>query len=173
MKVVVGKTLGHATPMFIDKMEYVIFRPYWSPPPSIIRSEIVPHARRDPSYLDSRGHGDRRERRRGRAGAPRHPREPGRGGAGRLYVRQRPGEKNSLGLAKFIFPNYENVYMHGTPAQSLFSRARRDFSHGCIRLEDPRASPQWVLRDRPEWTRERIEPRCRATGRRRSTSSRS
>ena len=56
---------------------------------------------------------------------------------GKLFVRQKPGEKNSLGLAKFIFPNAENIYMHGTPAQSLFARARRDFSHGCIRLEDP------------------------------------
>jgi murein L,D-transpeptidase YcbB/YkuD len=77
--------------------------------------------------------------------------------AGKLFVRQKPGEKNSLGLAKFIFPNSENVYMHGTPAQSLFARARRDFSHGCIRLEDPPRLAEWVLRDQPEWTRERID----------------
>jgi murein L,D-transpeptidase YcbB/YkuD len=77
--------------------------------------------------------------------------------AGKLFVRQKPGEKNSLGLAKFIFPNADNVYMHGTPAQSLFARARRDFSHGCIRLEDPARLAGWVLRGSPEWTRERIE----------------
>ena len=74
--------------------------------------------------------------------------------SGRLFVRQKPGEKNSLGLAKFIFPNSENIYMHGTPAQSLFARARRDFSHGCIRLEDPAALAEWVLRKEPGWTRE-------------------
>ncbi len=51
----------------------------------------------------------------------------------------------------------ENVTMHGTPAQQLFSRVRRDFSHGCIRLEDPAAFAGWVLRDQPEWTRERID----------------
>ena len=77
--------------------------------------------------------------------------------AGRLFIRQKPGPKNSLGLAKFIFPNADNVYMHGTPAQQLFSRARRDFSHGCIRLEDPARFAEWVLRDQPEWTRERID----------------
>ncbi len=77
--------------------------------------------------------------------------------AGRLQLRQRPGPQNSLGLAKFIFPNTEDIYMHGTPAQQLFSKARRDFSHGCIRVEDPEALAQWVLRDQPEWTKEKIE----------------
>jgi murein L,D-transpeptidase YcbB/YkuD len=57
---------------------------------------------------------------------------------------------------KFLFPNDENVYMHATPAMQLFSRSRRDFSHGCVRLEDPIALAEWVLKDRPEWTRERI-----------------
>jgi hypothetical protein len=77
--------------------------------------------------------------------------------AGTLTLRQRPGPKNSLGLAKFIFPNDENVYMHGTPASQLFSRARRDFSHGCIRLEDPARFAEWVLRDQPEWDRAHID----------------
>jgi murein L,D-transpeptidase YcbB/YkuD len=77
--------------------------------------------------------------------------------SGKLFLRQKPGPRNSLGLAKFIFPNDDNVYMHGTPSQQLFSRARRDFSHGCIRLEDPARFAQWVLRDQPEWTRQRID----------------
>ena len=76
---------------------------------------------------------------------------------GRLFVRQKPGPKNSLGLAKFIFPNSENVYMHGTPAPQLFARTRRDFSHGCIRLEDPAALAEWVLRDNPAWPRTKID----------------
>jgi murein L,D-transpeptidase YcbB/YkuD len=157
MNVVVGKSLGHATPIFIDQMEYVVFRPYWNPPPSIVREEIVPKARRDPDYLGREGmeivaSGDEDA-----PALPPTPENLDAVAAGRLSVRQRPGEKNALGLAKFIFPNSENVYMHGTPAQSLFSRARRDFSHGCIRLENPAALAAWVLRDQPEWTPARIE----------------
>jgi murein L,D-transpeptidase YcbB/YkuD len=161
MNVVVGKTLGHQTPIFVEQMEYVIFRPYWNPPPSIVRSEIVPKARRDPSYLDRQ---DMEIVASGADDAPALPVTPANLDAvahGRLAVRQRPGEKNALGLAKFIFPNAENVYMHGTPAQSLFARARRDFSHGCIRLEDPAQLGEWVLRDQPEWTRERIDAAMR------------
>jgi murein L,D-transpeptidase YcbB/YkuD len=157
MNVVVGKTMGHATPVFVGQMAYVVFRPYWSPPPSIVRSEIVPHARRDPSYIERQNmeivaSGDERA-----PALPATPENLDKVAAGKLFVRQKPGDKNSLGLAKFIFPNSENVYMHGTPAQSLFARARRDFSHGCIRLEDPPRLAEWVLRDQPEWTRERID----------------
>jgi murein L,D-transpeptidase YcbB/YkuD len=157
MNVVVGKTLGHQTPIFVEHMEYVVFRPYWNPPPSIIRSEIVPKARQDPSYLDRQSMEIVAS---GAEGAPALPGTPANLDqvlAGKLFVRQKPGDKNSLGLAKFIFPNSESIYMHGTPAQSLFARARRDFSHGCIRLEDPAGLGEWVLRDQPEWTRERIE----------------
>ena len=163
MNVVVGKTLGHATPIFIDQMEYVIFRPYWSPPPSIIRSEIVPHARRDPSYLERQ---DMEIVASGDESAPALPATPenlDKVVAGKLFIRQKPGDKNSLGLAKFIFPNSENVYMHGTPAQSLFARARRDFSHGCIRLEDPARLAAWVLRNQPEWTAEKIAAAMQGT----------
>ena len=73
-----------------------------------------------------------------------------------MRVRQRPGANNALGLIKFDFPNREGVYLHGTPAQALFARSRRDFSHGCVRVADPVALAEWVLRDRPEWTRARI-----------------
>jgi murein L,D-transpeptidase YcbB/YkuD len=73
-----------------------------------------------------------------------------------LGIRQRPGPDNALGLAKFDFPNQFDVYMHGTPSTELFSKSRRDFSHGCIRVEDPVSLSQWILRDRPEWTAENI-----------------
>ncbi|HEX9188268.1 MAG TPA: L,D-transpeptidase family protein [Vicinamibacteria bacterium] len=157
MNVVVGKTLGHKTPIFVEQMEYVIFRPYWSPPPSIVRSEIVPHARRDPSYVERQNMEIVASGHESAPPLPATPENLEKVVAGRLFIRQKPGEKNSLGLAKFIFPNAENVYMHGTPAQSLFARARRDFSHGCIRLEDPARLAEWVLRDSPEWPRERID----------------
>ena len=75
---------------------------------------------------------------------------------GILRLRQRPGPRNSLGLVKFVFPNDANVYLHGTPAQELFGRSRRDFSHGCVRVEDPAALAAWVLRNDPAWNQERI-----------------
>jgi murein L,D-transpeptidase YcbB/YkuD len=157
MNVVVGKSLQHKTPIFVDRMQYVVFRPYWNPPYGITVKEIVPHARRDPGYvarenLEIVASGDDDA-----APLPVTPENLDKVVAGTLFVRQKPGPKNSLGLAKFIFPNTESIYMHGTPAQGLFSRARRDFSHGCIRLEDPLRLAQFVLRDQPDWTRERIE----------------
>jgi L,D-transpeptidase YcbB len=76
--------------------------------------------------------------------------------AGNLYIRQMPGPKNSLGLVKFIFPNSSNIYMHDTPAQEFFAKSRRDFSHGCIRLEKPADLAVWVLRDIPGWDMDRV-----------------
>jgi murein L,D-transpeptidase YcbB/YkuD len=162
MRVVVGRSLNNRTPIFTEQMEYVVFRPFWNPPYGIAAKEIVPHARRDPSYLERE---DLEIVASGDESAPALPATPENLDAivaGRLVVRQRPGPKNSLGLAKFIFPNHENVYMHGTPATQLFSRTRRDFSHGCIRVEDPAGLAEWVLRDVPGWTRERIEAAMQA-----------
>ncbi len=76
--------------------------------------------------------------------------------AGKLFIRQKPGPKNSLGLAKFIFPNNYDVYFHDSPEHELFSKSRRDFSHGCIRLEKPADLAVWVLRNNPGWTMERV-----------------
>jgi murein L,D-transpeptidase YcbB/YkuD len=76
---------------------------------------------------------------------------------GSLRVRQTAGTHNALGLVKFLFPNDNNVYLHSTPQQALFSRTRRDFSHGCIRVEDPAELAEWVLRAQPEWSREKID----------------
>jgi murein L,D-transpeptidase YcbB/YkuD len=71
-------------------------------------------------------------------------------------VRQKPGPKNALGLIKFIFPNDQNVYLHSTPSEALFAESRRDFSHGCIRVENPAALAEWVFRNNPGWTKEKI-----------------
>ena len=76
--------------------------------------------------------------------------------SGKLRLRQRPGLKNALGPVKFVLPNEYNVYMHDTPAKSLFARARRDFSHGCIRLERAEDLAEWVLREESGWSRDRI-----------------
>ncbi|HET9369742.1 MAG TPA: L,D-transpeptidase family protein [Vicinamibacterales bacterium] len=157
MNVVVGQSMNHQTPIFVEQMEYVVFRPYWYPPYSITSREIVPKALKDPAYMDREAleivaTGDDNA-----ASLPATPENLALVRQGKLFVRQRPGPKNSLGLAKFIFPNDDNVYMHGTPAEALFARARRDFSHGCIRLEDPARFAEWVLREQPEWTRARID----------------
>ena len=156
MRVVVGRAMRTQTPVFANNMRYVIFRPYWLVPPSIQRAELVPKTRRDPNYLADHGF----EVVDGSGNIV--PSSPAtdevisglRSGA--LSIRQLPGPKNALGLVKFMFPNQYNVYMHGTPEQELFARSRRDFSHGCIRVEDPVALAAWVLRGKPEWTVDKI-----------------
>ena len=157
MNVVVGKAeLGRETPLFERDMKYIVFRPYWVIPRGILREETLPGIRRDRQYLERNnmelysGSGDT-----GPA-VPATAASLDRVARGQLGIRQRPGPRNSLGLAKFIFPNDFNVYMHGTPATELFSRARRDFSHGCIRLEDPALLATWVLRNPASWSAEQV-----------------
>ena len=71
-------------------------------------------------------------------------------------IRQLPGPGNSLGKVKFLFPNSFNIYFHDTPAKSLFSREKRAYSHGCIRLEEPEKMANYLLRNNSEWTASRI-----------------
>ena len=154
--VIVGRALKTETPVFSDEMRYLVFRPYWNVPRSITRNEVLPAIGRDPAYLAKhdmeivQGGGDD-----AKVLAP-TPASVALLRDGAARVRQRPGSNNSLGLVKFIFPNDANIYLHSTPAQSLFGRSRRDFSHGCVRVGDPVALAAWSLRDQPEWTRERI-----------------
>lgn len=156
MNVIVGRALDTETPLLVEHMRYVTFRPYWNVPPSITRGEILPQLERDAGYLDRQnmeivsGWTDEATR------VEPTPENLARLREGRLRVRQRPGPGNSLGLVKFSFPNDDNIFIHGTPAPHLFGRARRDFSHGCVRAEDPLTLARWVLRDQPEWTRERM-----------------
>ena len=156
MRAIVGRAHDTRTPVFVDEMQHVIFRPYWNVPASILRNEILPVLARDPGYLRRnememvRGQGDDA---RGEADTAQNHALLARGV---LRLRQRPGPRNSLGLIKFVFPNDDNVYMHATPAQALFAHSRRDFSHGCVRVEDPAALAAWVLKKQPGWTQERI-----------------
>ena len=154
MKVIVGKALRTRTPLLAEAMRAIEFSPYWNVPPSIARAETVPRLRRDPGYLEREGLEFVTP-----SGqvvttlAPSHLDAVLRGG---WRIRQRPGPQNALGGIKFVFPNNANVYLHDTPARRLFERERRDFSHGCIRLEAPVALAQFVLRDEPAWTADRI-----------------
>ncbi len=154
MKVIVGKAFNTRTPLFDEDMRFIEFSPYWNVPPSIARGEVVPKIRRNPGYFHDQGfefvtgagqvvtslsgeHLDAVLR-------------------GAWRIRQRPGPKNALGDIKFVFPNNDNIYLHHTPAVDLFGRDRRDFSHGCIRVEAPVELAKFVLQDEPEWTEERI-----------------
>ena len=157
MNVVVGKAYNHNTPVFEDNMQYVIFRPYWSVPYSIAKAEFIPKIVRDPDYLEKKGFSvvDSRQQVVTSGIVSADVLQQLR--AGKLFIRQNPGPKNSLGLVKFIFPNDYNVYMHDTPDQVFFSKTRRDFSHGCIRLEKPADLAVWVLRGNPgNWDMARV-----------------
>jgi L,D-transpeptidase YcbB len=156
MNVVVGKAYGHDTPVFSDTMEYVVFRPYWEVPYSITRAELIPHIMRDPDYLAKKDFEIVDSKQNVVSSGTVTSEVLSELRAGKLFIRQKPGPMNSLGLAKFLFPNSYNVYMHDTPATELFSKSRRDFSHGCIRLERPADLAAWVLRDNPGWTPDRI-----------------
>lgn len=153
MDVVVGDAFNHRTPVFSGSLQYLVFSPYWDVPASITRREILPKAQRDDGYL-ARGNYE----------------VVGNGGAvlgtsvsavaavaaGRARIRQKPGPTNSLGGVKFIFPNSYNVYLHDTPAQSVFSRVRRDASHGCIRVADAVRLATFLLRNTVGWDSTRI-----------------
>ena len=151
MNIVVGKAYGHDTPVFSDTMQYVVFRPYWNVPYSISKAEFLPHVARDPEYLAKKGFEVVSSGKDVVTSGAVTQDTLAQLRAGKLYIRQMPGPKNSLGLVKFIFPNSSNVYMHDTPAQEFFARSRRDFSHGCIRLEKPADLAVWVLRENPGW----------------------
>jgi len=163
MKVVVGRSYGHHTPVFSDSMKYVVFRPYWEVTPSIIRGEMIPHILKETGYLAAKELEIVDARQKVVSTGAVTDEELAQLRAGKLFIRQRPGPENSLGLVKFVFPNNYNVYMHDTPATELFSQSRRDFSHGCIRLEKPAELAAWVLRDNPGWNPERIRAAMNAS----------
>jgi murein L,D-transpeptidase YcbB/YkuD len=154
-RVVVGKAVGTRTPLFGAAMRFIEFSPYWNVPPSIALKETVPRLRRDPAYFDREGFELVAS-----SGEVVHSLTPANLDAvvrGRWRIRQRPGPLNALGGIKFVFPNHDNIYLHHTPATELFERDRRDFSHGCIRVQMPVDLAQFVLRDEPgEWTADRI-----------------
>ena len=150
MRVVVGKP-DTQTPIFNDTMTYIVFAPYWNVPTDIAQNETLPEVVRDPGFLNRMNMAVVDP-----AGNEVDPASIDLENPGSYRFRQRPGTSNALGLVKFMFPNQFNVYLHDTPADSLFARASRSFSHGCVRLEQPEKLAQYVLRDQPEWTSERI-----------------
>jgi murein L,D-transpeptidase YcbB/YkuD len=162
MKVVVGKP-ENRTPIFSDLMTTTVFSPYWNVPDSIVEGETAPAAARDPGFLKRNNIEILRV---SKSGATRvdpstvNWDDPDELKA--LAFRQKPGAQNALGHVKFLFPNPYDVYLHDTPADSLFARQGRAFSHGCVRVEQPEALAKWVMQDSPEWTDEKILEAMRA-----------
>jgi L,D-transpeptidase YcbB len=151
MNVVVG-TKATQTPIFNDEMSYLVFSPYWNVPDSIAQGETLPGMMRDPAYL-ARNNMEVIDT----SGQVVDPSSMDTEALENYRFRQRPGRANSLGLVKFMFPNQFSVYLHDTPATSLFTRANRAFSHGCVRLAEPVALAAYVLRDQREWNAKAIE----------------
>jgi L,D-transpeptidase YcbB len=156
MKVVVGQAPDHKSPVLLSQLELVIFRPYWNVPPSIQHNELLPEIMKDPSWVSANNF--EMVTPRGEVAGDGKVSEDmlSELDAGKLQLRQKPGPKNTLGLVKFVFPNEYGVYMHDTSARWLFARERRDLSHGCIRVEKPEELAEWVLREQPGWSPERI-----------------
>jgi len=155
--VIIGKAYGHKSPVFEKEIQYVVFRPYWNVTPSIQRNEIVPHIQKDPNYIAK--HDFEVVTPTGEVVTDNQVSPEVLEGIRSLHlmVRQKPGDTNSLGLVKIIFPNPDNVYLHGTDAPELFSPDVRDFSHGCVRVEKPADLVAWVLRNNPGWDLERVK----------------
>lgn len=154
MKVIVGRALETRTPLISEDLAFIEFSPYWNVPRSIATEETVPRLQRDPAYWTREGFEFV-----GAGGRVDTVLSEGQLQAvlrGEARIRQRPGPANALGDIKFVFPNNDAIYLHHTPSVGLFSRERRDFSHGCIRVEDPVALAKFVLREQPDWTEERI-----------------
>lgn len=161
MRIVHGKAsvAGQHTKIFRDRMQEVVFGPYWNVPPSIAKKELLPRMQEDWGYL-SRNHYELVNSFGASAGTRVSPDTLSAVAAGKLLIRQRPGGSNALGYVKFLFPNSFNIYMHDTPARDYFARANRDFSHGCIRVAKPDELAEWVFA--PEgWTLEEVRNKMR------------
>ncbi len=162
MKVVVGKgEENRYTPMFTDELEHIIFSPYWEVPQTIAVDEIVPKATEDPKYLTRnryvlvKGYSD---------SAPVVPADSAALAAvGRsIRVRQLPGDYNSLGRVKFMLPNHLNIYLHDTNEKHLFQNGQRAYSHGCVRVSEPKLLAEWALRADTAWSAERMQEAMKA-----------
>jgi murein L,D-transpeptidase YcbB/YkuD len=157
MNVNVGDQYDFQTPMFENYIRYIVFRPYWYPPLGILRSEILPPLKEDPSLEDNDLELVSASGQVIRTGNV-TPAMLQQVRAGKLTVRQPPGPDNAMGLVKFIFPNEYHVYIHDTPVSvHMFSDTERMFSHGCIHVQEPAKLAAWLLRNTPGWDLERVQ----------------
>jgi murein L,D-transpeptidase YcbB/YkuD len=158
MDVIVGAAFKEReTPVFAADMRYIVLRPYWDVPMSIMRKEYLPLMRANPHWVETNGYEIVRGQTDAAAVMPVTPENIELLSQGKLRLRQKPGPNNALGIVKFMLPNRHNVYLHDTPTQALFKKSKRAFSHGCIRVSNPMSLLAHVLRDDSEWTQDRID----------------
>jgi len=177
MKVIVGKTKKRVkdkkkyttpeqieaeakslqTPVFTADLSFLVFNPYWNIPKNILKKEVLPHLEKNPDYLEQHNmeivpyfshHAEIQ---------PNNEENISQLYTDQLRLRQRPGNKNALGDIKFIFPNDYAIYLHDTPFRGLFKYTKRDFSHGCIRVEDPQALAKFILKTRNNWNKDKTK----------------
>ncbi len=154
MRVVIGRR-SNQTSFFTDKLETVEFNPYWGVPLSIIVNEMMPKLRNDPTYLDRTGY-EVTTASGARVSSASVDWHSVATRSSTINVRQLPGRSNALGELKILFPNKHAIYMHDTPSKRLFKKDMRAFSHGCIRLQDPRAMAAAVLGKSEDYVASRI-----------------
>jgi len=177
MKVIVGKTTKRVkdkkkyttpeqieaeakslqTPVFTADLSFLVFNPYWNIPKNILKKEVLPQLEKKPDYLEQHNmeivpHFSHRAEI-----LPNNEENISLLYTEQLRLRQRPGNKNSLGDIKFIFPNNYAIYLHDTPFKSLFRHTKRDFSHGCIRVESPQALAKFILKNRKNWNKDKTK----------------
>jgi murein L,D-transpeptidase YcbB/YkuD len=154
MPVIVGRAVANRrTPEFAGTIREVVAHPYWEVPTRIARNEVVPLIRQRAGYFEREGFEILGATGQPSSGSPTAETLAGVT-AGRFRIRQRPGPANPLGVLKFVFPNRFSVYLHDTNMKGLFARSRRDFSHGCVRIADPRGLARFVLGADDEWSRD-------------------
>ncbi len=130
--VVVGKKMNQTT-VFRGNMSQIVLNPYWGVPTSIVKNELLPRIVQNSNYLADNN----------------------------IEVtdgnyRQLPGKNNALGKMKFMFPNNFHIYLHDTPSKELFEKTKRAFSHGCIRVENPKKLVDYLLRNNNKWTPNKV-----------------
>ncbi len=151
--VVVGKE-AKQTVIFKGKIATVVLNPYWNIPNSIINNEILPKLKRNSNYLIRNNmevvagnkvvNASKINWKKYSKNIP-------------FEIRQKPGKDNSLGKMKFLFPNGYNIYLHDTPAKELFNQRKRDFSHGCIRVENPKKLAMYLLQKDKTWNQIKVD----------------
>jgi len=158
MNVNVGDAYEFQTPVFESSIRYLVFRPYWTVPPRILRDEVIPDIVKDRDYIQDNDMQVTNAAGQVVTAGPVSDSELQQLRTGKYGVRQKPGPENALGLLKVIFPNEHHVYLHDTPESvDMFSAEHRALSHGCIHLQEPADLAAWLLRDKPDWTLEKVE----------------
>jgi murein L,D-transpeptidase YcbB/YkuD len=140
-----GKSSKAETPEFEDEIETIEINPRWYIPEIIVRTELLAKEKQKPGFLDRGGYEWYNPRTGEHGPASQIPEADWSDPTKKLHLRQKAGIQNSLGRIKFVFHNQYAVYMHDTPEKHLFKRGRRNFSHGCVRVENPQVLAESLL----------------------------